>query len=463
MVIQTRKKMGVERITSCSLYLSFFLVGLFFFSACAPSIKHYPRINQYLLSGDYNSAYKVVQQSKDTYAERNAVLYYLDEGIISHFAGHYRESNQSFSKAESIMDELYTKSISKEAASFLISDNTVPYRGEDFERAMVNLFMALNYVGMGSWEDGIVEARKVDNKLNLINSQYEEGKKNVYNEDGFIRFLMGSLYELGEEFNDAFISYRKALEIYRNDYSVNYGVSPPKILIENLLTSAHAMNFHEEMEQMQAEYPGVTFIDSGKKREMAEVYFIHYNGLGPEKVEEHFLVPMPDRFVIKIAYPRFFKKGYRITHGEITLRSLASGKVYQFPTILTEDIASIAVMNLDNRINRIKAKAIARATTKYLASAATSKAVEERHGALAGLLTKMTTNIASIATEQADVRQWRLLPAEIRIGRAVVPPGEYSGKIEFVASGGFAISNRDVVPFSVKKGEKRYFIYRTLN
>jgi hypothetical protein len=455
--------MGIGRIQSISISLSFFVVGLSLFFSCAPSIQHYPKINQYLLSGDYNSAYKVVQKSKDTYAERNAVLYYLDEGIIAHFAGRYRESNQSFFKAEFIMDELYTKSISKEAASFVISDNTVPYRGEDFERAMVNLFLALNYVGMGSWEDAVVEARKVDNKLNLINSRYEEGKKNVYKEDGFIRFLMGSLYELEGEINDAFISYRKAEEIYGADYSINYGVFPPKILIENLLTSAHAMGFQEELSQVQKEYPDVTFIESGKKREMAEVYFIHYNGLVPEKVEEHFLVPMPDGFVMKIAYPKLIKKGFRITHGEITLRNLVSGQVNRFPTTLMEDIASIAVMNLDNRINRIKAKAIARATTKYLASSVASKAVEERHGALAGLLTKMTANIASVATEQADVRQWRLLPAEIRVGRRVVPPGKYSGKIEFIASGGFALSSRQIAPFSVKKGEKRYFIYRTLN
>ena len=444
------------------IHLSFIIFGLFIFSSCAPSIKQYPLINQYLLSSDYDSAYKVVQQSKNTYTKRNAVLYYLDEGIISHFAGHYKESNQSFARAESIMDELYTKSISKGVASFLISDNTVPYRGEDFEMAMVNLFMALNYVGLGSWDDALVEARKVDSKLNLINSQYGEGKKNVYKEDGFIRFLMGTLYEVEGEINDAFISYRKAEEVYRNDYLPNYGLRPPTILVEDLLTSARAMDFHEEMEQIQKEYSDVTPMDPAKKKQMAEVFLIHYNGLGPEKVEKHFLIPMPDGFIVKIAYPEFASKSYRISHGKVTLRNLTSGQSYRFPTVLMEDIASIAVMNLANRITRIKAKAIARATTKYLASAAVSKAVEKQHGALAGLLTKMTTNIVSVATEQADVRQWRLLPAEIRVGRAVIPPGDYSGRIEFVSSNGAVIGSKEIAPFSVKKSEERFFTYRTL-
>ena len=390
------------------------------------------------------------------------MLYYLDRGIIAHFAGRYRESNESFSKAESIMEELYTRSLSKQAASFLISDNTIPYRGEDFERAMVNLFMALNYVGLGSWEDALVEARKVDNKLMVINSQYDEEEMNVYKEDGFIRFLMGALYEAEGEINDAFISYRKAEQIYRSDYLPNYGVRPPPFLIEDLLRSAGAMGFYDEVDEIQHEYPGVQSISFVDKMERAEVFCIHYNGLGPQKVEELFLALMPDNVVVKIAYPKFEKRSYQISRGEISLRNLESGRYYLFPTVLMEDIASIAVTNLENRINRIKAKAITRATAKYLVSKGAERVAEEKGGELLSLIVKASANVVSMATEQADIRQWRLLPAEIRVGRAVIPPGEYSGRIEFVDSGGAVISSREIAPFSIEKRGKRFFILRTL-
>jgi hypothetical protein len=223
------------------------------------------------------------------------------------------------------------------------------------------------------------------------------------------------------------------------------------------------MDFHEEMAEIKKEYPDVTFIDSARKKEMAAVYFVHYNGLAPEKVEKRFLVPMPDGFVVKIAYPKFVKRSYRISHGEITLTNLGSGRSYRFPTVLMEDIASIAVLNLENRINRIKAKAIARATTKYLASKGLSKVAEKEGGELLGFLVRVSANIASVATEQADVRQWRLLPAEIRVGRSVIPPGEYRGRIRFVGSGGIVVSSREIAPFSLKKRGERFFIYRTLN
>jgi hypothetical protein len=390
------------------------------------------------------------------------VLYYLDRGIIAHFAGRYRESNESFSKAESIMEELYTKSLSKQAASFLISDNTIPYRGEDFERAMVNLFMALNYVGLGRWEDALVEARKVDNKLMVINSQYDEEERNAYKEDGFIRFLMGALYEAEGEINDAFISYRKAEQIYRSDYLPNYGVRPPPFLIEDLLRSAGAMGFYDEVDEIQHEYPGVQSISFADKMERAEVFCIHYNGLGPQKVEGLFLALMPDNVVVKVAYPKFEKRSYQISRGEITLRNLESRRYYRFPTVLMEDIASIAVTNLENRINRIKTKAIARATAKYLVSKAAERVAEEKGGELLSLIVKASANVVSVATEQADIRQWRLLPAEVRVGKTLIPAGQYSGKIEFVSSGGAPISSREIAPFRVKKGEKRFFILRTV-
>jgi hypothetical protein len=326
---------------------------------------------------------------------------------------------------------------------------------------MVNLFMALNYIGLGLEEDALVEARKVDNKLNIINSQYEEDKKNIYKEDAFIRFLMGVLYETGGELNDSFISYRKAEEIYTNDYSQNYGVSPSSFLIENLLSAAQAMDFQEEISEFQRKYPGVNYMNPAEKKEMAEIYCIHYNGLGPVKAEKSWLITMPDAYVAKIAYPIFERRGYQVSQSEITLKNLASNSSYQFTTVLMEDIGSIAIMNLENRMNRIKVKATARATTKYLATKASSKAAEDKGGSMLGLLVQVAGNIASVATEQADIRHWRLLPAEIRVGRVVVPPGDYEGKIEFVNSNGGVVSSRRVERFKVQAGEKRFLIYLT--
>ena len=438
------------------------LSGFLLFS-CAPSLKYYAKVDEHLLNQEFDSAWHLARKNTKTFDKLNAVIYYLNEGILAHFARRYSESNQSLAKAESIMDELYTKSISKHIASFIINDNTIPYRGEDFESALVNLFMAMNYVGLGSLEDALVEARKVDNKLNMLNAQYEDDKKNVYREDAFIRFLMGVLYEAEGEINNAYISCWKAENIYKNDYIRNYGVSPPVFLIENLLTLSRELDFHEEFRNIQNEYNDVLFIKPIEKKSLAEIFFIHYNGLGPVKVEAFFLVPIPDNYVAKIAYPEFKKRRYRISKSKIYLENLSTGRSYIFETELMEDIASIAAMNLKNRINRIKAKAIARATAKYLTARQAYKAAKRQGGELLGLLVQAATQAASWASEQADVRQWRLLPAEIRVGRILIPPGEYKGRIDFVDSNRTVVISKQIQNFTVKKREKKFFMFRTVN
>jgi hypothetical protein len=124
------KTLNNSTITSknVNLIIALALIGLLVFS-CAPPIKHYVKVNQSLMQQDYDSAIAELQKNKGEYKERNAALFYLEEGLLQHFASNYQQSTQSLAKAEGIMDELYTKSISKQAASFLINDNTIPYSG----------------------------------------------------------------------------------------------------------------------------------------------------------------------------------------------------------------------------------------------------------------------------------------------------------------------------------------------
>ena len=163
-----------------------------------------------------------------------------------------------------------------------------------------------------------------------------------------------------------------------------------------------------------------------------------------------------------VAYPSFEKRSYQISHGEITLNSTESGSAHRFSTVLMEGIGSIAVMNLDNRLTRIKAKAIARATAKYAATSVAAKIAEDQGGFLIGLAAKIAGNIAAVATESADIRHWRLLPAEIRVGKIVVPPGEYEGRIEFVDASGTVVYSTGIQRFAVGEAEKRFITYRTL-
>ena len=78
--------------------------------------------------------------------------------------GDYELSNRYFETAERVADHLFTRSLSREAASFLTNDEVRPYRGEPFELVFIHYYRALNYWHLSEYEDALVECRKANLK-----------------------------------------------------------------------------------------------------------------------------------------------------------------------------------------------------------------------------------------------------------------------------------------------------------
>ena len=228
----------VARAAVCGASFLFFLL-----SACAPSLHHQALVEQNLLAHRYTDADAVVEKNKEDYGERNALLYYFDRGMLLHLAGRYEESNVFFEKAGALVEALYTQSVSTHAGALLTNDNLLPYEGEDFEKVLIHLFSALNYASMGQWDEALVEARRVDARLNLLNDRYSP--KSVYKEDAFARYLSGILYEARGESNDAFISYRKAYEAFQ-EYQKFYRTPIPERIGSDLITLSKILRLREE-------------------------------------------------------------------------------------------------------------------------------------------------------------------------------------------------------------------------
>jgi len=411
------------------IFLLLFCIGL---GGCGPVTSHYVAVEQDLKSHRYDEADVIIEKNKAGYGETNAVLFYLDQGMTRHLAGRYEESNKSLSKAEALIDELYTKSISNAAASIITNDNVIPYEGEDFEKVMVNVFMALNYLNLGLWDDALVEARKVDHKLDVLHGSYETAP--VYNDDAFARYLSGMLYESMGELNDALISYRMAYKVYLK-YQQDYGVKPPLVLVQDLLRLTEHLHFPEEFQEYRSKYPAVTWMKQSELDNKAVITVISQTGFAPYKKDYFFDAPIPDgsggTYYLRIAFPEFVERPTKITHVDVSVQEL---KLYQSADCV-EDITAIAVKDLKDRIGRISAKAIARATAKYLASATVQKQANKQ-GGLAGFLAKVATTVYSVGTEQADKRSWRTLPSRIYLTKFVVDPGNYNILVDFYPEAG---------------------------
>ena len=428
-------------------------------SACSQFRELYPTINGMAASGKYDEAAQFVEKHKDDYGDRNFVLYQMDRGTLLHYAGKYAESNKAFAAAEERIDKLYTESISGNVAAFAVNDNLLPYKGEDFEAVVVNIYQALNYVQLGDIEAALVQARKVDQKLDYINRQYEPDKKNIYKEDAFARMLMGALYEMSgsrDDLNDAYISARLATGIYDKDFSVNYGVAAPGVLGANLLTDAAFMG-SEELERARQRFGSLPVVTAADKRQWGQVYFVHFAGRAPVKVETA-IVGAYGTYVVKVAFPEYRRVNYLVNGSQVTVDG-------QVAAVLdpAEPVGPIAVKSLENRKARIYTKAIARAGAKLVANVALQREARRRGGDTAGLLAAIVGDVAAVATEQADLRCWETLPDRILIGRVLLPPGKHRLGVQFTTGAQAVVANKDLGEVEVPPGRTKFYILHSVN
>jgi hypothetical protein len=467
---------------------------LFVFSGCRHTFTHYEEITSLISSENYMmAAQKVEEQKEKAYSKNERLLYYLDLGILYHLAGEYEKSNEFFEKAESTVDELFTKSISKEAASLLTSDYARPYDGEVFERVLINVIRALNYLFLNQPDEALVEARKVDHKLGVYKEAYKG--KLTYSEDAFVRYLMGMIYENSGELNDAFISYRNALYSYKA-YEANYNTPTPPELYGDVVRVAKALGFNDEIEELKKDFAEIKLKERKIPKGHGEIVLIHMNGLAPKKTEYTIQVAYGNGLVyvrssdvstdeqadvnkamnlagsiaadvnVSIAFPKFEKRPFRIKSSSIEIEGIDR----TVETHLAENVEDIAIKDMEDKIGRIYARTVARAIIKYTLAyaggAGAGKVAEEFGGKMAGKITgflaKKAFAAAASATEEADKRSWQILPAQFRVGRVILPEGSYTINLILKDQYGNTVGRKTFRDVNVKSGKKTFLRVSTV-
>jgi uncharacterized protein len=432
------------------------LAPLFFLAACGgPSTQARKEINRLIAEQKYEDARVKIEGAKmKEYGPKNAVLYNLDMGVVLHHAGRYKESDQFLDRAENRMKELYTKSVSKAAGTLILNDNTVDYAGQPYERALTNVLRALNYVFLGQPDEALVESRKVEQYLEELRAN--AGKGTAYKDDAFARYLDSLLYADGEKADDARISLEAAQKAY-GQYAKAYAMAAPPLDAPDL------------------------------PRDKGEIVFIHYNGLAPRKVtkthqiawgralatvnsakEEGDASASDPRVAnairagiadksITVAFPEYVQDPFMVNGSEIEVGEARA------QTKLFENVSAIAMKDLQDRMPGITARAIARATIKFILAKAATDEAEKKYGkgTWQATLASVAANVTAAATEIADTRSWTTLPSQIRLARLRVPPGQHEVTIRFLDSSGAVVSTQIFKDIAVKKGRRTYLHHRT--
>ncbi|TWW09228.1 hypothetical protein E3A20_16430 [Planctomyces bekefii] len=188
------------------------------FQGCASYTEETRDIRQLYRGDQFQTALEKLDASTIKNEDKNRLLYRLEKAMILDRMGDFKKSRNLLIEADKIADELYTVSISRTAASFVMNDGAMDYSGEDYEKVAIHTQLALSFIGTNELESARVQAKKINNKLHEINQQYEKNK-NRYSEDAFARFLSGLIFEARGELDDAIIDYGRALELYSSEYA----------------------------------------------------------------------------------------------------------------------------------------------------------------------------------------------------------------------------------------------------
>ena len=119
---------------------------IFFAVSCASSgLKERDVLRKLVVQKDFTEAQELLKNSEFYKKERNQLLFFLEKGMIHHLAGEFEKSALDFEQAKVVHQKLYTKSISKKAATFLTNDSTDNYYGQIYERSLLHFYQALNH------------------------------------------------------------------------------------------------------------------------------------------------------------------------------------------------------------------------------------------------------------------------------------------------------------------------------
>lgn len=440
-------------------------------SSCATYYQKAAEFNSSIESGNIEKAKKLLDKDEKSQDGKNRLLYFMNKGTVEMLSGNYTKSNEYFNEADIIIED-FQKKIGTQALALISNPMATEYGGEDFERVLIHYYKAMNYIQLGQKEDAIIECRRINLKIQQLNDKYT--KKNKYSEDAFGLNLMGIIYESAGETNDAFISYRNAIESYEKIYVPQFKTEIPLQLKKDVIRTAYEMGFDEEGRLFEEKFK---LKNEPRNKNNGELIFFWNNGLGPVKAENsiNFSIlkgqggyvtfvneewginipfPLPegkstnsalgDLEFIRVAFPKYVERKPYYTHASIE----ANAQVYNLE--VAEDINAIAFKSLQDRMLREMANSLFRLATKKAAEYA-ARDQNQNVGSLVG--------IVNAITEKADTRNWQTLPNTISYSRISLPPGAQEIKLK-VRSFDNKIIKEQKFNFVITKGNTTFQTYQ---
>jgi hypothetical protein len=476
-----------------AIFIAGVVASLIFQSCASRSALRQDNLSNVSDSGDYLSAIKKVQKKPKLYGNLNQFLYYMDIGVLFHYAQVYDSSNVYLLRASDIYHDLFARSITSEAAAVLTNDNIRPYRSRPYELAMLHQLIAFNYQALGNNDEALVETRQAQ----LLFNEWERKDKsgNKFTNDPMFHYTSSIAYDAAGEFDNSMISLYKAVDAFEK------GPLTLPDPIKNYAYYQFKKNDRDDDNnrlKLAATIPE-NAVD-GVGNELSEIILVGYAGRGPALTEKNWwgtwvkdgllvvnhtdeigrneimTLPAPSlpeselrkaekgqttksgtTFHIKFALPAVktfpSQTDHFVVHGE------KIGK--QFKSIVINDLDKQLEKNLEDTKAATMTRTVIRVVLRTIAAQQAKAQIQTNNG-VANLLLNVGTDLITDQLEHADARNCFLIPKQVQIARIPVKPGTYSVTADAVDSRGVVIGTKAFDGIVVKNREKKFIFYPSL-
>ena len=377
-------------------------------------------------TGGIPAALASLESTAKTEDEKTALLFNLERGELLRMDRRYPDSTNAFLLADNKVKEwedtakTNPSKLMGTVGAALISERLKAYEGQDYEKVWLTTRLAMNRMAVGDFDNARVDIKRTHEREAVIAefrsketlAAEEEAKskgassggkelngypvetlndpevlalKNGYS-NALSHYLAGFLYEMLNEPGLAAPGYRKAIEL-----------KPETAVLEEGLRGLDTRT-------------GFTW---KRRQRMTDVLFIVEAGDAPARKPKAFTIPVPTGrglVTASISYPVIEPS----TDPLLTNLS-AAGTNFKLEKVV--DVNVMARRALKDEMPGM----VLRGFTRAVAKGVMQNELQKRGGLIGGLIGAA----ASVATEQADDRMWRMLPGRVYVARGYLPPGEH--------------------------------------
>jgi hypothetical protein len=356
------------------------------------------------------------------------LLWSMQLGCLEKIRQNYKQSNVYFDKSEEMLKFFdYQNKALDSAAAIAVSENIVPYLGEEYDGIMVNTYKALNFMSLGENELARVEfnraldrqrrarenfAQEIAKLKDEIEQAEEKEKSHVKEniENPEIKELIAERYPGLYEFK-AYPDFVNPFTTYIAGVYFNLVGDHPKA--DTFLKESYGMV--SDNEYIAQDLAITEQILDGEGELKDTVWVIFENGMGPIKEEFRIDIPL---FVAtnKVKYVGVALPKLKFREQAYPYLSIAAGD-RSYKTQLVADMDRVVQTEFNKDFKGILTRAIISTTAKAVAQYAL-----EQQNSSSGSLASALVAVYSFATTAADVRIWTTLPKDFQVAKLPMPP-----------------------------------------